>query len=383
MLPKKGMSDDVKVRVLYLTSSLTVGGAERLMIDLFRHYSTNHLHSTLELYYVVMNDLVDEDYRQELLATGATGWFLERKQGNKSLKYVSTLNKIVRNHKIDIVHTHTTGSKYWGGVLKLLNPGLKLLYTVHSTFDVTRYRGIKLWLHRAWVDWNIAISNAVIAQCRHKGISKASVVYNGIEIAKFKTRQGREFPADPKLVCVSRLVPRIKGQDIIVDAAALCVSRGMPLSVTLVGDIGGRYKAAYEALCDQVNKHGLPEETIRFVGRRIDIHELLAEFDGYICASRKEGLGLSLIEAMATGLPVISSNTDGPAELVRDGENGFLFQSESAESLADTVLRVYRTMPQEAIRQVVVHARHYAQGFDISMMYQAYIDVYQSLLRPS
>ncbi len=110
--------------------------------------------------------------------------------------------------------------------------------------------------------------------------------------------------------------------------AALARLREVPVSVRIVG--GG---PDLEAIASAVRAAGL-EETVEFLGERDDVRALLAAADCFVLASHSEGLPLSVLEAMAAGLPVVASDVGGVHELVVDGETGTLVVPNEPHALA-------------------------------------------------
>ena len=364
--------------VLYLTSSLRMGGAECLLLDIFKHFSKIEK-PDISLSYLIMNNLTDDYLRKELLATQSRGWFWDREESDRSLKYFFRLAKLVREQKITIIHTHTTGSKYWGMIMKLIYPRVKLIYTVHSSFDVTRYHGIKLFLHKKMVDYNIAISNICKSQCIEKGITKVSVINNGISLSEYAVRGECKYDEIPKLLTVARVIPEIKGQDLILEALSICVKKGHPFKITFVGNISGEYEEAYKKLLSQADSLSLPSRYVEIAGQINDMNKEYAKYDGYVCASRKEGLGISIIEAMNAGLLVTTCDEEGPTELVDCGETGFLFKNGSAESLADAIIDAYFNTDVDEKNKMIQAARAGIKKFDIREMFQKYCQVYKTI----
>ena len=144
--------------------------------------------------------------------------------------------------------------------------------------------------------------------------------------------------------------------------------------------MGGVYpynQKSYQYLKNLVKENGLENE-IEFVVNRTDIPHFLNEADLFVLPSRFEGLGLSALEAMAAGVPVIVSDVDGPRELVQDYKNGYLFESENSYALAEAITHVYYA-PTEA-RRVADEASRFVRQFDISVMARQYQQTYHGLI---
>ena len=363
------------VRVLHLLSSLEMGGTEKMVCDLFTACAKSE---KARLYYIVMNDKWLPEYRTALEQSGAKGSFFQRREGDKHPRYLRMLLRFVRQNKIDVIHAHTTGGKYWAMLLKVLTPPLKLVYSVHSTFDVVRYQGARLALHRRMVDWNIANSDIVLTQCHEKELVKSSRVYNGFMVGAFRQRLPGPPAAPPRLVLVARIRPQIKGHDLLLEAAAQCKAQGFPGHITLMGEDEGPCKSGGDAMKELAAKLGIAD-SVEFTGKRTDVAEILCRYDVLVCPSRKEGFGLTIVEGMAAGLLVIAADGEGPAELVADGQTGFLFRNGDAAHLAQTILRALRDTPQQQRDEMVKLAKELAGGFDITGRAEGYTAVYRQV----
>jgi glycosyltransferase involved in cell wall biosynthesis len=365
---------------------LEVGGAERLLIDFFDAYEKARARCAapraVDVAYLVTNDRVDPGLRAQLLATGAAGAFWGRAEGSGRLGVLRRLLAHVRAGGFRVVHAQNTGTKYWGMLLKMLVPGLRLVFTVHNTYDVPTYRGLKLFLHRRLVDANIAVSRAVLAGCEAQRLPHSLLIYNGIQAGRIRGKEGYALPAPPappRLVCTSRLVPELKGQHVILDALALCIQESRPFRIVFVCGTEGGYAEAHRGLLARAEALGIPDGLVEFAGQRPDVWEILCGFDGYVHAAFSEALGLALLEAMAAGLPAVAPDSAGPAELITHGETGLLYEAGSARALADAVGRLFFEAPEAERQRIGGAARAFAQTCDIAEMAAAYCRLYEEV----
>lgn len=362
------------INILHLISSLEMGGAEKLLIDFLNNTNSKDVNFII----VVMNDKVNEELREELLATKHKIYFLNRKESHKHPKYIFQLLNIIKAHNINIIHSHNYGSKSWSILCKLLDPKLKLIFTVHCMGFFKSLSKFKLFLHKKFVDMNIAISKAVLEDSKSYGISKIIQIYNGIDIQKFLNNCS-DFPKNNDLlniIDVSRINHLVKGQDILIKALKECKNKGLKFKCNFVGGVCDYSKESFEYLKILVKDLDLEKE-IAFLGNRLDISALLSESDLFILPSRYEGLGLVILEAMAAKVPVIASNIDGPAELITHGENGLLFKNENHSDLADQILYLYNN--RKMAECLVNNAYEYVREFDISIMCKKYCELYKDL----
>lgn len=372
------------MKVLQLISSLAVGGSEKLLVSFLASCKND---PRVGFVVVVMNQTVHEDLRDELEKIGIPVYYLNRPAGQLHPRYLWALCRIIRRHGIDLIHAHNTGSKWWGVLCKLVNPGLKLVFTIHDTMTVPRLSALQVWLHQHLIDMNIAISKAVADLCVARDIFNYRQIYNGIELQKFfeqSIQSGSEkSPASNvakkpmHIVHVGRFDAAVKGQDVLLNALALCKTHGVPVRATLMGSVTDETALGLRELQVLAEMLGLDNE-VDFWVNRTDVPQLLAQSDLFVLPSRQEGLGLVVLEAMAAGVPVIVSNIEGPSELVEDGVTGLLFTAADANDLFRKIKRASENPALMA--QIRRQASVFVERFDISAMKSAYFELYQDLL---
>ena len=146
-----------------------------------------------------------------------------------------------------------------------------------------------------------------------------------------------------------------------------------PLCLLLVG--GGELQDAVRA---QVAGLGL-QERVRFLGVRADVADILRASDVFVLSSRVEGNLMSVMEAMAAGLPVVSTAVGGVPELVREGVTGLLVPSEDAGALAQAM----QALVDDPVRRQAMGAaarQHAVAHFDIRHTVRGYEQLYETLL---
>ncbi len=143
-----------------------------------------------------------------------------------------------------------------------------------------------------------------------------------------------------------------KGLDIVLDAIALLVGDGVPLYLRLGGD--GPLRGSLEA---QIEELGLADH-VTFCGWIGRTGEYLKDLDLFLCPSRVEPFGLVVIESMAAGAPVVASDIDGPRQILRGGELGYLCAREDARAMADAIRTALDDWP--ATLKKAEAAREYA-----------------------
>jgi glycosyltransferase involved in cell wall biosynthesis len=168
---------------------------------------------------------------------------------------------------------------------------------------------------------------------------KVSIIHSGVDVHRFiegakqRTRKRKELGIPPDSLVVGYvgwLIP-IKGVTSLVSAMARVVEQHPESMLVLVGK--GDDKGEEEIkLKEQVESLGLAGKVL-FLGWRPDVDEIMGCFDIFVLPSLNEGMGRVLVEAMATGLPIVASSVGGIPDLVKDGENGLLVPPADASAL--------------------------------------------------
>jgi glycosyltransferase involved in cell wall biosynthesis len=372
------------INVMQIISSLEVGGSEKLLLDFL---SACRDDDRINFTVVVMNQGVNPHMRQRLERLGLNVYYLDRPEGHKHPKYLAQLLRIIWRHRVQVLHAHNQGSKFWAMLCKLSMPKLKLVFTIHDTQVLPRLSSLQVKLHQHLVDQHIAISKTVAALCVKRQIHNFRQIYNGIDLTCWQqaghvSLHGRAklapFSERPlHILHVGRMDYPVKGQDILVQAVYLCKKAGLNVRCTLMGGVYSYSQDSFNDLQAMVKDLGLDEE-VSFHVNSTDVPAQMSQADLFVLPSRAEGLGLVILEAMASGLPVIASDIEGPRELVRHGVNGLLFDAGMPENLFEKIQSLYHEPAlaerlQEAAKQWVLQ-------FDIHEMKRQYYGLYEYLV---
>ena len=203
------------------------------------------------------------------------------------------------------------------------------------------------------------------------------IIHNGVEIKRFAPtpetldQRGQRRPLT--FACVGRLIER-KGQHHLLQAADLLCRRGYAgqFRVLLVG--GGDNEERLRDQCAQLNL----QDTVTFAGvvARDDMPQQYAEADVFVLPSYNEGMSVALLEALASALPVIATETGGTAELIRD--NGLVVPWADPDALADALETFLHT--PEACREMGQRSHRIAEMFSWEATARAYLDLCHSFL---
>jgi glycosyltransferase involved in cell wall biosynthesis len=365
-------------RIVHIISALVVGGAERLLVDLMVSLRPDERAMATV---VVMNE-VDPVLRARLDEAGVRIETLDRTRGSRDPRYLARLLSIVGSDPV-VIHAHNRGSKFWAMLVRALRPRARLVFTVHAMNVATGYGALHRTLHNCLVDRTIAVSRAVQQDCQRGGIKNTRIIRNGVHVTRFRPpvetaqcRLEREPHRVPEIVTVARLVHSIKGQDVLIEAAAQLKAQGIATRLRFIGSPSRDQPETPAFLRALVANYGLGENVVFDEGVS-DASGALRDAD--ICAvpSREEGFGLVIVEAMAAGVPVVASRLDGPGELVRPGATGELAEQGDPADLASKIAGLLNDRPRAS--RMAREARSVAETHDIAVMRDACLDLYRSL----
>jgi L-malate glycosyltransferase len=288
---------------------------------------------------------------------------------------------------VDLLHAHQYTPFFYGAAARLGYPRPGILFTEHGRHYPDYPRPKRIWTNRLLLrrrDRVVGVGRAVRqALIANEGIParRVAVIYNGIDTQVFagspqdRLAARREMgvgPGELVILQVARL-DYLKDHATAVRTLEQVVRRHAEARLVLVGE--GPEK---DSVQDLVGRHGLTSE-VRFLGLRGDVARLLSAADLFLLTSISEGIPLTVLEAMAAGLAVVSTRAGGVAEVVVDGITGLLAPVGDAGGLANHILHL--AADPGLRRQMGQVGRERAQGiFSENHMHAQYHQLYQEML---
>lgn len=248
--------------------------------------------------------------------------------GKGIIKTARKLSDFIKENRINVVSTNFLPDKTIVSLARLFTR-FKIIGTIHNSFnpEITPLKRKSLrfrfeeFFHNHIADKIIAVSNSAKENAfkyRNLKNKNVSVVYSGIiPLADSKRHDPRITEEKIHFITTCRLVP-IKGLRRLIDCFNHESIKNLKWKLKIVGD--GELK---NELMKKVSSLGL-ESKITFLGYQDDVQTLLKDSHFYINSSYNEALGISLIEAMSMGLPLIGPNVGGIPEVIEENTNGFL-----------------------------------------------------------
>lgn len=357
------------MKILQVITSLLTGGAETLLVDI-----VSDLRQQGHDVDVVLFDGEETPLKERLRSTGCKIYSFSMKRSFYNPWYIIKLRRLIQNY--DIVHTHNFSPQLFTAIASI-GKKVKRVTTEHNTSNRRVawrwYRPIDRWMYnryqRVVCISDKAEENLMILMGNHLKTS-IQTIYNGINLQKFQNGKPLNLSPDEMgkkmIVMVAAFRPQ-KDQDTLIQAMTLLPKDHYML--WLVGD--GERKNEVEALAKNLHV----EDSVKFLGLRTDVPDILKTADFIVMSSHYEGLSLSSIEGMSAGKPFIASDVDGLHEITKDA--GLLFPEGDAQTLADIIQQL--SSDPEYYKQIADQCYARAQQYDIRKTVQEYLKVYQNL----
>ncbi|WP_377296322.1 glycosyltransferase family 4 protein [Rhizobium sp. SGZ-381] len=242
--------------------------------------------------------------------------------------------------------------------------------------------------HSAWTKWLISRMDRVISVCRKTASyleRESTVILHGIDLQRFSSAPDKaaakaQLGLDPQkhhVGCFGR-VRHQKGTDLFVDAMIRLLPNHPQWTAVVAGRATPKYVPFEDELKARVNAAGLADR-ILFVGEHTNINEWYRGLDLFVAPQRWEGFGLTPLEAMASGIPVVAADVGAFAELIVDGETGRMVERGELASFASGI-EPYLASPSLCIAHGTAAHAHVTEHFSVEREAKAIGAVYRALL---
>ncbi|MFN6566938.1 glycosyltransferase family 4 protein [Dendronalium sp. ChiSLP03b] len=319
------------MRLTLIISSLTYGGAERVMSIMANYWVAKGWQITLLTFESQKNNEFYLDTCVSYLTLG-----INKDSANaiigvwNNLKRIGRLRDAIINSKPDAVISFMSTTNV---LVLLATRGLQIPVVVSERNDP-----LKISISRSWKQlrqWTYPFADRIVFQTKRardyfssKVQASGCIIPNMVLLPPIEKELSRNLLKERSLIAVGRLV-RAKGFDLLLQAFAKLKNCYPDWTLTILGE--GSLRPDLESLCEQL---GLSDR-VYLPGAVNNPYEFLKQADIFIMSSRFEGFPNALCEAMACGLPVISTDCpSGPREIIRDGIDGILVPNEDVSALA-------------------------------------------------
>jgi len=372
------------MKVLIFIQGLSFGGPEKLVYDMVKHIIKNQNNIKIIKLEICCYDILGHFAEKLIGEKQKINLSLLKRKPGIDLFYPFKLASLIKQKKIDVIHAHNATAWFyvtWASILT----GVPIVYTEHDRSFPTPLR-LKYfhYFFGKYATAVIAVSKAVKKNLeKYEHIKNVKVIYNGIDPDLFKPASIEEKVLKKKQLGLNKNdfvlgnVGRMdywKNQRILIEILPDLKKISPQIKLILVG--GGEEEGN---LKKSAIKKGAKNDVI-FLGQRSEVNQILKAFDIFVFPSLTEGLPLVVIEAMATGLPIVASYVGGIPELVVNGETGFLVSPTSKEEIKEAIIKLLNN-PELRKEMGQIARKRFEAHFSLPQMVQKYIEVYEEVVR--
>ncbi len=340
-----GKSD--KINVLFLMMQMEMGGSERLVHNLALNLNRDIFTPSIAWFN-------GERLLREFRDLGVQLFHI-RKSKRIDFTAMKELGSIIRRHNIHVVNAHhfmPLVYSFYGA--KIMN-ARKLFCTIHSEWEVAdmplKWRAMgNLLLSRT--DGVIGVTREVTGTFQKifsLSPERSFTIQNGANLKAFSCTRDRSelkkrlgFKRSDRVIGITANLKKIKNHIFLLEAFHELLKECRDAKLLLVGQGFSNDPESSEPEIRKFIKDKRLERSVLLLGYRSDIPDLLSIMDIFCLTSLKEGLPISLIEAMASGLPVVGTAADGIRDVIAPGRNGFLVKTGDVKGLKDALFTLLR-----------------------------------------
>jgi len=368
-----------RLRIAHLIYSPAVGGSEMVAADVCNNLDRS-IFDPLILFMYQGQGLMPEILSDRSIAT----YNLNQTRVKRLFGPLWSFRALV-GLKLDILHVHHVPlwQKIW---LAAKLAKVPVILTEHAKYSISRSNRLQEACRRAagvvncFTTVSEDLKNYFVKEI---GIPEESitVIPNGVDTSRFapgpKNGVLRDLLPDKfagkVLISIGRLT-EAKDQITLLSAIELLKKQGRNIFLIVVGD--GELRIPLEKEIAQKDL----THCVYLAGSRPDVSQLLPGVDAFILSSKREGFPMSILEAMAAGLPVIATNVGGIPEIVKDEQNGILVPPQDQNSLANAICRVLDD-PKFAADLASSARISIEQNYSIQAITEAYTKIYLSVFQ--
>lgn len=364
-------------RVLFVVTTLGWGGAESQVIDLATRFQARGWEVA------VATLLGCAQRRNSLEVLGINIHTLGMSRGIPDPRAVWRLARLVRTFEPIIVHAHMVHANLLARVARLFSPMPVLISSAHNMDEGGRWRKFAYRLTDSLTNLTTNVSPVAVQSFIAIGAGpehRIRFMPNGVDLDRFKRDVSARSHVHNTLDVEDRFIWLAVGRfqeqkdypNLLGAVGRVARHPSRPL-LLIVGE--GPLRQEMEA---RVHQEGLGE-AVRFLGRREDVPELMSGADAYVMSSAWEGLPIVLLEAAASGLPIVATDVGGNAQIVRQGRTGELVPAGDSEALASAMRRTMDLSAEARLERGTAGAQHVRQTFGLEEVVDQWEALYREL----
>lgn len=327
-----------KIKIGFINYSLDIGGVETLILEIGKRLNRDIFEPSIFVFEK------NGKLRKEYINYGIPVIEVEKSKGFDWI-LPFRLSRILKKHNINIVHTHNPSNWFYGCIAANI-AGIPIVHTEHSNhygLHIKRWELIESILSKFTDSITTVAENLKRRMVTRSHINSLDirVIHNAIDLAvfnvkidKYKVKSDLSLPENNMIIGNIARFCEQKDHRTLLKAFKLISENMRNINLLLVGN--GPLKAEMEDIVRDLQIR----DKVKFLGDRRDIPNLLKIIDIFVLSSKREGLPVVLLEAMASGLPIVATSAGGNSEVVIDGETGVIVPTQDPERLAEAICKV-------------------------------------------
>lgn len=301
--------------------------------------------------------------------------------GDLDLLFPFRLSRLIRKYQPNVVHVHSRrGADLWAGVCARLQ-GIPAVVT--RRVDNREWSPFARWKYGTY-DRVVTISEGIRQVLLSEGLApdRVQCVHSVVRAENYQVPRDRDWfskefgiPADALVIgVIAQLIPR-KGHRYLLESVPDLLTHFPSLRIVFFGQ-----GPLQEELSTYISNHNLTGSVL-FGGFRRDMPQILPNLDLVVHPALMEGLGVSLLQAAAAGVPIVGARAGGIPEIVHDGVNGYLVEPGDIQTLLQAITRLLDD-PSQAEQLGQAGKRIVAEHFSVGRMVQSYQHLYHDVASP-
>ncbi len=376
-----------KIKVLHIIPSIGKGGAERVAVNLCNELSIRENIEVKLIYFYPYNEY------EHLLNDKLTHFIncnVSLSVIKKNIKQIEEFDNLINEFKPDIIHSHLYEAEILSRYKLHDCIYVSHLHSFRKQFVLPKFKDLfykekltqlyeRSFLIKRYRRCNnkfIAVSNQVrdfyIKHLPNK-LNNIFLLFNPINFNDFYCSKKNILNKNKiKLISVGSL-RKLKNHVFLVDIVHELIKRNIDVELLILGE--GKER---EAIQSKIDKYNLKDK-IKLVGNVVKPEDYYKNADIYVHSSTSESFGLSILEAMASGLPCITLDAKGNRDIIKDGINGYMIYKQEIDVFCDKIQTLVNN--EELYIKMSNNAIEFARDFDIKIYIDKLVDYYINLLK--
>lgn len=369
------------LRILHIIPRLNKGGAERLCLDICNQLQK---HIDVQVRLITFSDENNYPFLTENIDWQVVPASVQLSIFHKNVLNIDALQNAIEDFAPDVIHTHLFEAEI---VSRSCNyPQAKWFSHCHDNMKQFRNFGLRTLFNKELLT-NYYEKRYLFSCYKANGgttfvaISHDTELYfrktakhfdvqllpNAVDYDKFKGNGNHQQGTKLRLVNVGSL-NKNKNQIFLLEVSRILRKKGVDFEMKIVG--GGR---DYAFLEQNIEEYQL-KNFVSLCGNVDNVEDYLHDSDIYVHSSLSEALGLTIIEAMASGLPVVTLDGRGNRDLIVQGKNGYMVYEQNAEQFADRILEIWND--KQKYNEMSAFAQEFAKKYDIKEYVDRLLELY-------